>query len=139
MAERCSVEVRVRYPETDRMGIAWHGHYLAWFELGRTEWMREAGCAYGEMEDQRGLFFPVVHAEARYRASARYDDLLLVHTRLAKLGGVRVRFDYEIRDRGSERLLATGSTEHAAVDREGRPCRLPDDLKRRLEAFGATA
>lgn len=138
MAEPNRVEVRVRYPETDRMGIAWHGHYLAWFELGRTEWMREAGCAYGEMEDRRGLFFPVVHVDARYRASARYDDRLFVETRLAKLGGVRVRFDYEIRERESGKLLATGSTEHAAVDREGRPCRLPEDLKRRLQTFGAT-
>ena len=66
--------LRVRYPETDRMGVAYHAHYLSWFEMGRTELMREMGCSYGELEDRRGIFFPVREVGTRYRVSARYDE-----------------------------------------------------------------
>jgi len=130
------VEVRVRYAETDRMGVAWHGHYLAWFEIGRTAWMREAGCPYGELEDDGGIFFPVIRAAARYRASARYDDRLRIKTELVKLGGARVGFEYEVRRVETEQLLATGSTEHAAIDSTGKPCRLPSELRERLLGQG---
>lgn len=124
------VETRVRYPETDRMGVAYHGHYLVWFELGRTEWMRDIGFPYGEMEEG-GLFFPVTAVEVRYRRSARYDERLVIETRLVKVGASRVRFEYRI-VRADETLLATGTTEHATVDRTGRPCRLPQPLRERL-------
>ena len=131
------VKVRVRYPETDRMGVAWHGHYLAWFELGRTEWMRDAGCPYGELEDERGIFFPVVRVGADYKAPARYDDRLYVRTRLTRLGGVRVRFEYEVLRETTDQLLATGFTEHGAVDNQGKPRRLPEELRERLIERGA--
>lgn len=124
--------VRVRYPETDRMGVAWHGHYLAWFEIGRTEWMRAAGVAYGRLEDERGIRFPVVEAAARYHAPARYDERLEVETRLVEVGGARVRFVYRVEGAEDGRLRATGSTMHAAVDERGRPRRLPSDLRTRL-------
>jgi len=124
--------VRVRYPEADRMGVAYHGHYLVWCELGRTEWMRARGCPYAELEDRDGVFFPVIEARLRYRAPARYDDELDVRTTLGSLEGVRVRFDYEIVRRRDGVVLATGSTEHAAVDRRGRPHRLPRALRERL-------
>ncbi len=75
-------QVRVRYPEVDRMGVAHHSHYLAWFEIGRTEMMRCLGCSYGKMETE-GIFLPVVEVSCRYRAPARYDDLLEVETSLA--------------------------------------------------------
>jgi len=68
--------VRVRYAETDRMGVAWHGHYLSWFEAGRTELMRSLGCPYGELEDGDGVFFPVIEAGCRYLSSARYDEAI---------------------------------------------------------------
>jgi acyl-CoA thioester hydrolase len=132
------VSVRVRYPETDKMGVAWHGHYLAWFELGRTEWMRDAGCPYGELEDDRGILFPVVRVGAEYKASARYDDQLYVRTRLARLGGVRVRFEYEVFRETTDQLLATGFTEHGAVDTQGKPQRLPVELRERLIEHGAS-
>jgi len=130
------LSVRVRYPETDRMGIAWHGHYLTWFELGRTEWMRDAGCPYGKLEDEEGIFFPVIGVGAEYRAAARYDDRLCVRTRLVKLGGARVRFEYEVLREETDQLLATGFTEHGAVDAEGKACRLPQALRQRLSALG---
>lgn len=122
---------RVRYPETDRMGIAHHTHYFTWFELGRTELMRELGCTYGDLEENSGIFFPVVEATADFRASARYDEVVTIATRLVRASGVRVRFTYVItREDGT--VLATGSTEHASVDGEGRPQRLPGALQRRL-------
>ena len=132
------VSVRVRYPETDRMGLAWHGHYLAWFELGRTEWMRDAGCPYGKLEDENGIFFPVVQAGADYKSPARYDDQLCVRTRLTRLGGVRVRFEYEVVRETNDQLLATGFTEHGAVDTKGKPRRLPESLRERLIENGAS-
>ena len=133
------VDVRVRYPETDRMGVAWHGHYLAWFELGRTEWMRSAGCPYGRLEDETGIFFPVVRVGANYLAPARYDEELRVKTVLAKLGGARVRFEYEVVQAATNQVLATGFTEHGAVDAAGKPCRLPQALRDHLRGQGAAS
>jgi acyl-CoA thioester hydrolase len=127
-----STTVRVRYAETDQMGVAWHGQYFAWFEVGRTDLLRERGCTYRELEAD-GLRLPVIDAAAKYLRPARYDDLLEVRTRLSRLGGARVEFEYEVRRQGEEPPLATGSTAHAAVDPEGRPRRLPAELRRRLE------
>jgi acyl-CoA thioester hydrolase len=124
--------VRVRYAETDRMGVAYHAHYFVWFEMARTKLMRRAGCAYKDLEDRDGLRFPVIRAEARYHASARYDDRLDVDARLVSVGGARLRFEYELSAGDGGRLLATGFTEHACVGRDGRPRRLPELLRRRL-------
>ena len=132
-AARGHTTVRVRYPETDRMGVAYHAHYLVWFELGRTELMRDMASAYGDLEENRGIYFPVVRVEARYLEPARYDDILEVSTRLTRVGGARVRFEYAIARQGSKEVLATGFTEHAAVGRDGRPKRLPAELRRRLQ------
>ncbi len=126
------VSFRVRYPETDRMQIAYHAHYLVWFELGRTELMRELGCAYAELEERDGIAFPVIEVSARYHVPARYDDLLEVATRVAAVGGSRVRFEYRIERPVDARLLASGFSEHATVGRDGKPRRLPDALRERL-------
>ncbi len=135
---RLRTSTRVRYPETDRMGVAHHTHYLVWFELGRTELMRDIGCAYGDLEEQ-GVFFPVVEVGARFHRPARYDDLLEIETRIARLRGARVRFEYSIYRAADGILLATGFSEHAATGRSGRPLRLPDSLRRRLDlAAGGT-
>jgi acyl-CoA thioester hydrolase len=123
---------RVRYPETDRMGVAHHTHYFVWFELGRTELMREAGCSYGALEDDDGVFFPVIEAGATYRAPARYDEVVEIETRLAGADGVRVRFEYVLRRPADSRILATGFTVHASCGRDGRPARLPESVRERL-------
>jgi acyl-CoA thioester hydrolase len=123
--------LRVRYRETDQMGMAWHGEYLAWFEVGRTDWLRARGFTYRDLE-AAGLRLPVIAAEVRYLKPARYDDLLEVATILRKATGVRVSFAYEVRREGTAGPLATGLTEHAAVDATGRPRRLPPDLRRCL-------
>jgi len=123
---------RVRYPETDRMGVAHHTHYLVWFELGRTELMRELGCAYGELEERDGVFFPVVRVAVEFRAPARYDEEIRIDTRLTSVGGVRVRFDYELHRVSDGTRLAVGHSEHASIDAGGRPRRLPGWLRARL-------
>jgi acyl-CoA thioester hydrolase len=129
--------VRVRYVETDRMNVAYHGWYFAWFEVGRVELMRELGLPYRELEETAGVFFPVIDARATFRAPARYDDCLTVSTRVASVGGVRLRFEYEISRDGDGAHLASGFTEHAAVGRDGRPRRLPAELRGRLLRGGA--
>jgi acyl-CoA thioester hydrolase len=116
------------------MDVVYHTHYLVWFEIGRTELMRELGCDYASMEDRHGIYFPLREVGARYHAPARYDDLLDVHTVLSSVGGASVRFDYRVLRRRESRLLVTGFTQHAAVGGEGRPRRLPPELRRRLSA-----
>jgi len=127
--EVCSV-IRVRYAETDQMGVAYHGGYFAWFEVGRTDWLRDRGMTYRELEGN-GLRLPVIEVQARFLRPALYDDLLEVRTRVAAATGARVSFAYEVR-RGSAPPLATGMTAHAAVDLAGRPRRLPKELRARL-------
>ncbi len=114
----------VRYVEVDPMGAAHHSHFLAWFEVGRTDLLRSLGCTYREME-MRGVLLPVVELSCRYRAPVRYDDLLEVETHLAEVSGSRVTFEYRLRRQGEEAVLAEARTVHATVNGEGRVIRLP--------------
>jgi acyl-CoA thioester hydrolase len=116
--------VRVRYAETDRMGIVYYSHYLVWFEVGRTDWLRDAGWTYRAMEDE-GLALPVIEAHCEYRAGARYDDEIEIRTVARPVSPVRLAFDYEIVRRADGQTLASGYTVHATLDRSGRPVRLP--------------
>lgn len=118
--------VRVRYAETDQMRVAYHANYFVWFEVGRTDWLREAGLTYRDLETE-GLFLPVTEARCTYKASARYDDDLEIHTTAALVSPARVGFEYEIMGPGG--LLATGATVHATLDRQGRPIRVPERIK----------
>jgi acyl-CoA thioester hydrolase len=127
-----AVTVRVRYAETDQMGIAHHAEYFAWFEVGRTELLREAGLTYRDLE-KRGVHFPVIGAEARFLRPAYYDDVLEVRTQVSSLSGARVSFAHE-NSRNGAGPIATARTEHAAVDARGRPQRLPADVRTRLGA-----
>ena len=130
MSARVSTStIRVRYAETDQMGIAHHAEYLAWFEVGRTDLLRQSGMTYRELE-AGGVRLPVIGASVRYLRPAFYDDLLEVRTELAEIGGARMGFQYEVRRSGTEGPLATGSTEHATVDAQGRPRRMPESLRR---------
>jgi acyl-CoA thioester hydrolase len=122
----CS-RVRVRYAETDKMGVVYHANYLVWFEIGRTDMLRHAGWSYREMEAD-GFSLPVVEAFCRYRQSARYDDELDVRTRGMILSPVRVRFDYQVVRAADGNLLAEGHTVHAALDLQGKPARLPQRI-----------
>src|ERR1700753_2901606 len=88
--------VRVRYAETDQMGIVYHANYLVWFEIGRVEMMRQIGLEYREMEQEEGAMIAVVEAKARYKAPARYDDELIIRTRVAGLRGPILKYKYEV-------------------------------------------
>jgi len=123
--------VRVRYAETDRMGVVYYANYFVWFEVGRTEWLRETGATYREME-REGIALPVIEAHCEYRQPARYDDEVEIHTRATLLTPVRIRFDYELRRSGDTQAAAIGHTIHAAIDGTGRPCRLPARVREML-------
>lgn len=114
------------------MGFAHHSCYFVWFELGRTELMREAGIPYGELEQTRGWSFPLVEASARFKAAAHYDELLEVKTLLTGLSRLRVRFEYRIIRVEDGILLAEGHTVHVAVGRDKRPRRMPPEVQQRL-------
>jgi acyl-CoA thioester hydrolase len=116
--------IRVRYADTDRMGIAYHANYLVWFEVGRTEWLREGGWTYREIEEG-GVSLPVIEAHCEYRQPARYDDEIEISTVATVLSQVRIRFDYEARLARASTLAATGHTVHAVLGAKGRPQRLP--------------
>jgi acyl-CoA thioester hydrolase len=120
--------VRVRYAETDKMGVVYYANYLVWFEVGRTDLLRDAGWSYRDMETD-GYALPVIEAHCTYRAPAKYDDDLEVRTTGAMLSPVRVEFTYEIVRPMDNATLVTGTTVHATLDRAGRPCRLPDRVR----------
>lgn len=124
--------VRVRYSETDKMGVVYYANYLVWFEVGRCEWLRAAGCSYRQVEAE-GTILPVVAAHCEYRRPFRYDDEVDIRARATMLSGARVRFDYDIVPAGAAEPSARGWTEHCGVDPEGRPRRLPPVLRRLFE------
>lgn len=115
-------QVTVRYAETDMMGVVYHGNYLPWFEVGRTNLLKELGLPYRRLEEE-GFRLPVLEVSARYLRPAVYDDTVTIVTRLLEKPLLRIRLEYEVK-RGEE-LLATGHTVHAFIDREGRPVRPP--------------
>jgi acyl-CoA thioester hydrolase len=121
-------KVRVRYAETDQMGVVYYANYFVWFEVGRTDLLRDAGWTYREMEAD-GFALPVIEAQCVYREPARYDDELEVRTTGASVSPVRVQFTYEVVRRADNVTIATGTTVHATIDRHGRPCRLPERVR----------
>lgn len=126
--------IRVRYAETDAMGVAYHANYFAWFEVGRTEYLRRLGLAYTAVE-ALGLHLPVVECRARFLAPARYDDEIVIAASVARLDRLRIHYQYHLRERQTGRALATGETHHVFVNRDGRPMRLPveSELWRHLQ------
>jgi len=127
-----AARVRVRYAETDKMGVVYYANYLVWFEVGRCEWLRVTGSSYRQLEEG-GTVLPVLAAHCEYRRPVRYDDDVEVRTRATMLSPARVRFDYEIFPNGAPDPTAIGYTEHCGVDPEGRPRRLPPFLRRLFE------
>ncbi len=116
--------LRVRYAETDQMGVVYYANYFVWFEVGRTDLLRRTGWSYRDME-QEGVSLPVIESHCAYRQPARYDDEVEVRTTGSVVSPVRVRFDYEVLRPADGVTLVTGFTVHATLDRNGKPCRLP--------------
>ncbi len=124
--------VRVRYAETDQMGVVYYANFLVWFEVARVEWLRQGGWSYRDIEHD-GTALPVIEAHCEYRHPARYDDEIEIAARATLLTPVRVRFDYDVVRVADDTLAAVGHTVHAAVDAGGKPCRLPQTLKDMLK------
>jgi acyl-CoA thioester hydrolase len=112
--------VRVRYSETDKMGVVYHANYLVWFEIGRTEFCRARGFAYRDMEENENAFLVVAESYCRYKAPAYYDDELLVRTHITELRRRSLRFGYEIVRLSDSKVIAEGETGHVVTDGEGR-------------------
>jgi acyl-CoA thioester hydrolase len=127
--------LRVRYAETDTMGIVYHANYLIWFEVGRGDFFRALGQDYGEWE-KRGFLLPVSEAHARFHAPARYGDLITVRTSLAQLRSREVTLDYQVIQGETGQILATGWTKHICVDHKSHVRRLPQDLRWSLAEEG---
>ena len=123
--QTATLDLRVRYAECDPMGFVHHSIYPVWFEMARTELLRQRGVVYAELERQ-GVLIVVVKLEVKYRRPARYDDELKVTATLTRIGGVRIEHDYEVR-RGDE-LLCTASTTLACLDRDGKLRGVPPEL-----------
>jgi acyl-CoA thioester hydrolase len=120
--------VRVRYAETDKMGVVYYANYFVWFEVGRTDLLRAMGWSYREME-QAGVSLPVIEAHCDYHRPALYDDELDVRTEGRMLSPVRMEFTYQVVRREGQVLAASGRTVHAALDPTGKPCRLPERVR----------
>lgn len=123
-----TVEFRVRYAETDRMGVVYHAHYLVWCEIGRTDHIRGSGMTYREMEEA-GVALAVAEATIRYRAPARYDDVVRVATTLSDVASRTVTFDYEITNAATGVRLATARTLLVSLDRDHRVVTIPPPIR----------
>lgn len=120
--------VRVRYAETDKMGVVYYANYLVWFEIGRTDLLRSLGWTYKSMEEA-GVSLPVIEAHCQYHRSTKYDDELDVRTEGRMLSPVRIEFTYQVVRRADQVVAASGRTVHAALDPRGKPTRLPERIK----------
>jgi acyl-CoA thioester hydrolase len=139
-----TTEVRVRYAETDQMGLVYYANYLVWFELGRVELLRSLGLAYSRLETDHGCILPVIEASCRYKSPARYDDEILIETRPAMLRGSVLKFSYRILRKAPEgqeqtdkeqTLLAEGETVHVVCDDQLQRKRLPEKYEAALKAL----
>jgi len=123
-------EIRVIYGDTDQMGVVYYGNYLRFFEAARSDYLRDKGARWRDVENAHGVYLPVVEAKVNYKRPAFYDDMLVIETVLAELGRASLRFEYRVL-RGDD-LLATGHTVHACVDRQGDIREFPAAVSERL-------
>jgi acyl-CoA thioester hydrolase len=136
MTPSAETRLRVRYAETDKMGVVYYANYLVWMEVGRVELCKACGFNYRDMENDDGVLLAVAEAQCRYRAPARFDDEVIVKTWIAEANRRMVTFAYEMRLADSETVLATGSTRHLFVNRKMERTRMPDKYR---PLFGLTA
>lgn len=127
-------DIRVRYADTDKMGVVYHSNYAVYFEVGRTEMFREIGMTYDEME-KNNVMLPLVDLHINYKRPARYDDLITVTTTVKELPGVKIRFDYQIHNEKGE-LLVDGYTTLAFIDMtRNRPMKMPDAIRAKVAPY----
>lgn len=128
--------IRVRYAETDQMGVAYHANHFIWFEVGRVELLRQLGFSYKEMETMDECFIAVVDARCRYKAPVHYDDEVIVYTYLKHVREKLIHFGYQLRNAEDRRLLAEGETTHIVADSHMQPRKLPEKY---IKVFRAAA
>jgi len=129
MIDHHDVNVRVRYAETDQMGVVYHSNYLIWFEVGRVEIMRSLGFDYKQMESEDDCYLVVADVHCRYHYPARYDELIIVRTRIVGAKNRMLKFAYEVLRQEDKKLLATGETTHISCHRDGRVTQFPKKYK----------
>lgn len=128
------IKVRIRYAETDQMGVVYHGNYVQFIEMGRTEWLRALGISYKQMEEA-GVMLPVISITINYKKSAYYDDVLTIKTTLKKLPSVKIEFDFEILNESKE-IITIGSTVLAFINmKTKRPMKCPEHLIEKLSTI----
>ena len=133
------VRIRVRYAETDQMGVVYHSNHFVWFEVGRVEFFRQLGFSYKDMEQQDGCHIAVVDARCRYKAPARYDDEVVVRTQLKNVRESMVHFAYTLVRASDDLLLAEGETMHVVIDREMKKTPIPEKYMQIFrDAIGST-
>ena len=125
-----STELRVRYKETDQMGVVYYSNYLVWFEVARTDFFRNKGLSYNNLEKEDKIYLPVVEANCRYKAPIRYDDVVVVETTLKEMSGKKITFEYIVKVEG--KIKTKGYTKHVFVDKTGSPINVPEKI---LKAF----
>ena len=131
MKPTIEIEERVRYSETDQMGVAHNKHYFEWFEIGRTEFCRQRGVSYKDIE-ALGVYLVVVEAFCKYRRPLRYDDVFVIRTVLREITPKKAVFDYELLTREARKPLASGYTIHIVTDAKGQVSTLPDDVLKKI-------
>lgn len=125
-----SVDIRVRYQETDKFGIVYYANYYVWFEIGRTEFFRNMGFPYAELE-KKGIYIVIVSSACRYKQPAYYDDQITVKSRVSSVKNTSFTFEYEVA-RGND-LLATGKTVQVLVNKDRKPVKIPADIRELIE------
>ena len=118
-------EVRVRYADTDQMSVAHHANYLVWFEVGRTEFCRARGFTYKQMEDA-GIILMVLDVDVHFRGKAKYDDLLIIRTRIDSIKSRTISFEYQILKKESKKLIVYGKSRHISLNKKGEPRKIPE-------------
>jgi acyl-CoA thioester hydrolase len=124
------LHLRIAYADTDQMGMVYYGNYLTFFERGRAELLRDIGFEYKTIE-KRGFYFPVIYAECKYLAPAKYDDLITIETRLTEVTAASTTCSYKVKCSG--KLLVTGKTKHPFVNKMLKPVRFPKDIRELIE------
>jgi acyl-CoA thioester hydrolase len=129
----CETKLRVRYAETDRMGVVYHSNFIVWFEVGRVEMLRQLGHRYRDVEREFDCHFAVVDVRCRYKAPAYYDDEIIIRTSLKNVRGSLMHFTYDILDAGDNELLAEGESTHIVVNSKFEKTTLPPHLQDAFE------
>jgi len=132
-----TIREKVRFVETDMMGVVHHANYFRWFEMGRVEYLRQVGVLLTELLAD-GIVFPITHVDCQYKASAKFDDIVLIETTLAEVSPVKMLFTYKVIREVDDRLLATGSTQNVFTDNNGKIIRLPNKYYSNLQISSAS-